>query len=71
MFDSHVHASDRARMIRAASDSPEPGTLEEAEALLRIDEARADFEDEISGRSARRRRRALARHWSDYGAQVS
>lgn len=66
-----MHASDRARLVRAASETPPPGSLEEAEVLARIDEARCDLDDEISGRADRRRRRAYRRYWSDRGAHVS
>lgn len=69
-MDAHMHASDRARLLRSAVETPPPGSLEEHEALARIDEARCDLDDEISGRADKRRRRAYRRYWQDRGAHV-
>lgn len=70
-MDEHIHASDRARALRSATETPKPGSIEEAEALALIDEARCDLDDEISGRADRRMRRAHRRYWSERGAQLS
>lgn len=70
VFDSHVHPSDRARLVRASA-APREGSIEEAEALAAIDEARCDLDDEISGRRDRKRRRAARLYWQDRGAHVS
>lgn len=63
------HASELAQLRRSAVSSPQPGSIEEARALARIDEARADELAELGDTRARKRRR-LRRHWSDRGAQL-
>lgn len=70
IIDEHVHASDLARFRRSTSNAPRPGSLEEAEALARIDEARCDLQDEITGRADQRRRRQARRYWQERGAHV-
>lgn len=66
MFDPH--ASELARLTRSASTAPRPGSLEEAEALAAIDDARWNEEDGLVAH--RRSRRRLRKHWSDRQAQL-
>lgn len=64
-----MHASDQARLLRAARPAFEPGSLEEAEALAKIDEARADEQAALAQTPEQRRLRAR-RHWSGRAAQL-
>ena len=66
----HVHPSDHITRQAARMSTPVAGSLEELEALARIDDARLDEIEATSGRALRRQRRALRRHWSDRGAQL-
>ena len=65
-----IHPSDSIARQAQRMSTPVAGSLEELEALARIDEARIDDIETSSGRSLRRQRRALRRHWSDRGAQL-
>jgi hypothetical protein len=47
---------------RAARPSPQPGTIEESDAIAMIDQARYE---EMYPQSKRRQRARLRRHWSD------
>lgn len=64
-----VHPSEAARLTRQSAASPFPGSEEEADALRRIDEARADevYELHLSRSAARRRARS---YWRDRGHQL-
>jgi len=64
-----MHASDQARLLRSARPTLEPGSLEEAEALALIDQARADEEAALAQTPEQRRRRAR-KHWSGRAAQL-
>jgi hypothetical protein len=63
------HASELARMHRQASSTPRPGSIEEAEALGRIDDARIEELNARYDTTTARRKRAR-RHWSDRGRQL-
>jgi hypothetical protein len=65
-----LHPSELARLTRQTASKQLAGTLAEAEALVQIDEARAEEQDTLSGRSRRRSTRARMKHWSDKGAQL-
>lgn len=67
MFEPH--ASELARLRRQAVQSPRPGSIEEARALGRIDDARADEDAAMTDTPTRRQRRAR-RHWSSRGSQL-
>ena len=73
-----MHASDQARLHRLArghvvtqsyAGTCESGSLEEAEALALIDQARADEEAALAQTPEQRRRRAR-KHWSGRAAQL-
>jgi hypothetical protein len=64
------HPSDPELRDAARRGTPEAGSIEEQEALARIDDARLDDIETYTGRSLRKQRRALRRHWSDRGAQL-
>ncbi len=66
-----MHASDDARLVREArsASTVRPGSLEEAEALMMIDQARYEELAARDDTSARRARRAR-KHWAGRGAQL-
>jgi len=64
-----MHASDEAHVQREARGRVEPGSLEEAQALQRIDEAR---DDELRARTdtPEARARRMRRVWASRGRQL-
>lgn len=65
MGEEHVfdfHASEGAALLRSARSGPQPGSIEERDALAAIDEAR---QEDLYPQSRATMRRQQRRYWSD------